>query len=385
MAASKKDEEVHAVAEQSEESDSEQSDDEAVVDDKKDADNVEVMDAARVRDVQDKLVKKVLPLLQRHLQETANKKDKRDGVLPIRGFVAVSIAKVIRKLPIHQFKVQLQKLVNAIVVKGLRANDLATREKARTALLKVISEVSPRFLELIFSEMQDNLTRGYQLHVYLYTVHYILNHLTGANQEGTSAENKIVHTLEPGMITPAMLQTTSDLLLRELFGDLMEERMLEETKKKHIKESKARKATPIFEVYTQYIDFSESFLNLIAPIVKTLEENPNFTRIQQCEDLLGKVSSSLWKNPTLTGEQLLIFLYSIIERGVGMSLKTKVNDEKATHDYGAKADAEFIPKSKQQLMSDSHGIQMQWVKTHQHVTDKKTQEVCGRVLANFGL
>jgi len=81
------------------------------------------------------------------------------------------------------------------------------------------------------------------------------------------------------MITSTMLQTTSDLLLRELFGDLMEERMLEETKKKHIKESKARKATPIFEVYTQYIDFSESFLHLIAPIVKILEENPNFTRI----------------------------------------------------------------------------------------------------------
>lgn len=52
------------------------------------------------------------------------------------------------------------------------------------------------------------------------------------------------------MITSSMLGTTSDLLLRELFGDLMEERMLEETKKKHIKESKARKAFPIFEVYT---------------------------------------------------------------------------------------------------------------------------------------
>ena len=101
--------------------------------------------------------------------------------------------------------------------------------------------------------------------------------------------------------------------------------------------------------------------------------------------MLGKISSSLLKNPTLTGDQLLVFLYSIIERGIGMSLKTKINDEKAAHDYGARVDAEFIPKSKEQLMSDSHGIQMQWIKAHQHVTNKKTQEVCGRVLANFGL
>lgn len=77
-----------------------------------------------------------------------------------------------------------------------------------------------------------------------------------------------------------MMQTINDLLMRELFGDLMEERMLTDTQKKHIKESKKRKAIPIFEVLTQYIDFKKSFLDLLAPIVKILEENPNFTRIQ---------------------------------------------------------------------------------------------------------
>ena len=71
--------------------------------------------------------------------------------MPIRGFVAQSIAKVIRKLPIHSFKIHLHKLINAIIVKGLRSTDLATREKARKALLKVIGEVSPRFLELIIN------------------------------------------------------------------------------------------------------------------------------------------------------------------------------------------------------------------------------------------
>lgn len=42
----------------------------------------------------------------------------------------------------------------------------------------------------------------------------------------------------------------SDLIMRELFGDLMEERNLTDTQKKHIKESKARKAIPIYEVFT---------------------------------------------------------------------------------------------------------------------------------------
>ena len=75
----------------------------------------------------------------------------KEAALPIRGFVAQSIAKVIRKLPIHAFKISLHKLVNSIIVKGLRSTDLATREKARKALLRVIGEVSPRFLELIIN------------------------------------------------------------------------------------------------------------------------------------------------------------------------------------------------------------------------------------------
>ena len=79
-----------------------------------------------------------------------------------------------------------------IVVKGLRAGDLNVREKARRALIKVLGEVSPRFLQIVFNELNDNLTRGYQLHVHLYTVHYILNHLTAEVPEGQdSIEQKL--------------------------------------------------------------------------------------------------------------------------------------------------------------------------------------------------
>ena len=70
-------------------------------------------------------------------------------VTPIRSYVAVCIAKIIRRLPIPQFTNQLNKLVNLIVIKGLRAKDLQTREKARKALLKVVGEVSPQFLTMI--------------------------------------------------------------------------------------------------------------------------------------------------------------------------------------------------------------------------------------------
>ena len=85
--------------------------------------------------------------------------------------------------------------------------------------------------------MHDNLTRGFQLHVHLYSVSYILNHLTGASKQ-TIGEN-VSNTLQPGQITSPMIAMISELLLSELFGDLMEEKKVEDAAKKHIRESKA--------------------------------------------------------------------------------------------------------------------------------------------------
>lgn len=55
----------------------------------------------------------------------------------------------------------MHKLVNLIVIKGLRTKDLNARDKARKALVKVIVEVTPKFLSMILKEMQNNLTRGF--------------------------------------------------------------------------------------------------------------------------------------------------------------------------------------------------------------------------------
>lgn len=112
-----------------------------------------------------------------------------------------------------------------------------------------------------------------------------------------------------------------------------------ETAKKHIKESKARKAMPIYEVLAQYIDFKESFIELIQPIVKVLEDNPTHSSMQLIEDLLARVANSVLKNESISAQELLPFLKQIIEKGVQMSIRVKINDEGAKRDYGMKPDA----------------------------------------------
>jgi len=69
-----------------------------------------------------------------------------------------------------------------------------------------------------------------------------------------------------------MINLNTDILLSELFGELNAEKdNTQNNDLKLIKESKNRKAIPIFEIFAEYTDFKSSFMNLLAPIINVLD------------------------------------------------------------------------------------------------------------------
>lgn len=159
-----------------------------------------------------KLQKQILPILERHLAEEGQQRE-NSAESHFRSFVVVCYAKTIRKLKTSVFNTLLHKLINAVVVHGLRARELSYREKARKALARLIEEVSPRFLSAVFEEMRSQLTRGFQQHVYLFSLHNLL--------QGLVASDSLKET---GCITIETIQKNMAVLLSELFGDLNEEK-----------------------------------------------------------------------------------------------------------------------------------------------------------------
>lgn len=101
--------------------------------------------------------------------------------------------------------------------------------------------------------------------------------------------------------------------------------------------------------------------------------------------MLSRVSSALMKNQTVGGPTLLLFLYSIIERGVKMATKVKINDDKEARDYGATVSPAIHKKTREEYKEINMKIEMYWTKGNQTIDNKKTQEISGRVLASFGL
>lgn len=128
------------------------------------------------------------------------------------------------------------------------------------------------------------------MHVYLYTVHDLLGKLSEEN------------LLSPGVINKRIIDLNIEILLSEMFGEMNEQKANDQNnEQKLIKEAKSRKAMPIFEILAEFVDFKTNFLSLIAPIIKVLDESPNFNQIHQCEELLNRISSSLMKNKTVEG------------------------------------------------------------------------------------
>ena len=58
----------------------------------------------------------------------------------------------------------------------------------------------------------------------------------------------------------------------------------------------------------------------------------------------------------------MLFLYSIIERGIKLAAKIKINDEKEKRDYGAALDRSILYKSRKVQKEMTLKVEMHWKK-----------------------
>lgn len=121
--------------------------------------------------------------------------------------------------------------MNLVVSHGLRSRELSHREKARKALLKIMQDLTPSYLFLVCDVMKSLLIKGFQTHVYLFTMHNLMQNLVDSGRMATIK------------IPTRVVELNMDVLLSELFGDLNAEKSNDQGNQQHlIKEAKSRKA-----------------------------------------------------------------------------------------------------------------------------------------------
>lgn len=111
------------------------------------------------------------------------------------------------------------------------------------------------------------------------------------------------------------------ILLDELFGEVSEEKEIEQLVKKY-KEGKEIKAYSTFSIIASRMDFKSGILNLIFPIRNfVIEKEINNSLINKINEVMNSIVRGLKENITLKIDEIIIISYSLINIGLEINIK----------------------------------------------------------------
>ena len=107
----------------------------------------------------------------------------------------VPILKIMLIFPQDWLKSKLSMLVINLSSK-LRSRKIEERTAARDVLCEIAKLLGPNYFNFIFSILEGNLQRGYQLHILLFTVNAVMNAMTG-DVDNQVAEKSLENEASP--------------------------------------------------------------------------------------------------------------------------------------------------------------------------------------------
>nr|XP_046912861.1 small subunit processome component 20 homolog isoform X1 [Dermatophagoides farinae] len=305
------------------------------------ANNKNDIDILYYKKIYDSLCRKLLPMLHRCLHQQS----RMENVHDVNKFVdddddddhiqtiplSLAIVKLLKHVQLDQ-RVFLANL-NSIILRlcqFLQSKAHSIRELARKTLAQILDVIGPKYFANIFNEMKILLSRGYQRHVFIYTVHVLLQ--------------RIITKLNGGDLDSCMV----DLIHachEELFGSLSEEKEISQIVTK-TKEAKKIKAYDIYEIIAR--STSESSLrSLIEPLKTLLFDTNDHRKMQKIEKAFHRIGCGLVHNEHVSIEMLLKFLNEIFISSSFINFQSEMNDNNNDDD------GMINSSKKQRLMVDS--------------------------------
>ena len=261
----------------------------------------------QARKIYQSLCRKLLPLLHRCLHQRAQIEYANDA----RDFKDEEFAedKEIQRIPIALAIVKLlshvrinEQLFNANVTsiflrlcQFLQSRATSIREASRSTLVQVMQTLGPKYFGEIFYEMRSLLTRGYQKHIFIFTVYALLNSLRDQLKYGD---------------LDRVLGDVISLCHQEMFGALAEEKEVTHITTK-TKEAKKLKSYDIYEILAQFVS-QAALTGLLTPLKEVLTSTGSHTVVKKTETAFEKICRGLVGNRSLTVQSLVPVLLQIM-------------------------------------------------------------------------
>lgn len=139
----------------------------------------------------------------------------------------------------------------------------------------------------------------------------------------------------------------------ELFGRLGAEKELEGVNYLKIKETKSKRALKTYEILSQYINFENTFIKFVTPILSKADSFFKSSSIKKLEEILAIISTNILKNSSVTAESLLIILFAIIKKGTTEENKLEEEEQDVEED-------KFVKKREKALKYQTFKVLPHW-------------------------
>ncbi|KAI5966086.1 UTP20 [Candida margitis] len=176
----------------------------------------------------------------------------------------------------------------------MRSRSEELRDAVRKTLGRITIALGANYFSFIIRELKTALSRGSQIHVLSFTVHYLLQCLSNVLKHGDLDES---------------ISLTIDIAMEDIFGAAGQEKDADGYTSK-MKEVKFKKSFDTCEILASNISLT-NFGELVTPIKLLLQETINHRVQVQLDEVLRKLSLGLNHNTEASSQNILHLCYEI--------------------------------------------------------------------------
>ncbi|XP_050524775.1 small subunit processome component 20 homolog [Daktulosphaira vitifoliae] len=239
--------------------------------------------------------------------------------------VAFAVVKLLQKLPSHMLEENLQSIFMKLCT-FLKSRLESVRRVTRETLQNIMLALGTSYMSMLLNEMTALLTKGFQVHVLLYTIHAIFVSLSNHFEKGHM---------------DACLPYIIEVVKVDLFGVSSDEKEVTKIAGKTV-EARGNKSYNTLHIAAEYIS-EKNLLNLVVPFKDILFMTLSFKKIRKCIESLRHIVTGLIDNKYVNNESLLELAYGIVSQSIP-ALNVEPKQELKKKEIVKRPDSFIIPE-----------------------------------------
>uniref|UniRef100_A0A914Z7Q9 Small subunit processome component 20 homolog n=1 Tax=Panagrolaimus superbus TaxID=310955 RepID=A0A914Z7Q9_9BILA len=238
--------------------------------------------------------------------------------------LALATVKLLQKLPEWVLNRHLHNVVVTLITL-LLSRSSEVRQSARKTMQQVIQGLGVKHLSFFIKEMKQTLTRGFQVHVMIYTIHFMIQSMEAQLKTGD---------------LDACMDVIVDVCKQEQFSDTTEEKELSTA----VSEAKANKTGETYQFLGKFVSYA-SLMKVVNPMKEIFESKPNAATMKKLSGLLRSFVHGLRSNEGIPPEQLLTFTQKILDSNLSEMTKQLAASQPAIQAEEDRKKMGFRPES----------------------------------------